>query len=217
MKTIPYCNRREAGIAVAEALVSYRGRPDVAILAITPHSVALGIEVAKFLVAPLDLFLVRTLHSETTPDAIIAGVSSGGLSWTDAQRIEPGDPIVQKWIATERINVEAEEKRLRGDEPESDSWHLNFVLVDDGLSTGHTMQTAVRLLRQRNPVGIIVATPIGTQEACQHLAAEVTEVVCLTTVEQHGTEAAYYVDPSALSETEIRSELKRYFRVQPVA
>lgn len=217
MKTVPYYSRREAGKVLAEALISYRGRPDVALLSITPHSVTLGIEVAKFLVAPLDLFLVRTLHTGTIPDAVIAGVASGGLSWTDTQRVEAGDPIVQKWIATERTNVETEEKRLRGDQPESDSWHLTFVLVDDGLSTGHTMQTAVRLLRQRNPVGIIVATPIGTQEACQHLAAEVNELVCLTTVEQHGTEESYYVDPSALSESELRAELKQYFRVQPVA
>jgi len=54
-------DRRDAGRALATMLERYRGRDDVAVLALPRGGVPVGYEVATALGAPLDVFVVREL------------------------------------------------------------------------------------------------------------------------------------------------------------
>ena len=52
-------DRREAGQVLAEELASYRGKENLLVLGLARGGVPVGWEVASFLRAPLDVFLVR--------------------------------------------------------------------------------------------------------------------------------------------------------------
>jgi predicted phosphoribosyltransferase len=53
------------------------------------------------------------------------------------------------------------------------------VLVDDGLATGSTMLAAVRAARAGGAATIVVASPVGSPQAAQLLAAEADQLVIL--------------------------------------
>ena len=54
-------DRRDAGRVLAEKLAAYANRPDVIVLALPRGGVPVAHEVARRLVAPMDVFVVRKL------------------------------------------------------------------------------------------------------------------------------------------------------------
>src|SRR6059058_2306805 len=70
-------DRTEAGKVLARDLSRYANRSDVLVLALPRGGVPVGFEVAKYLTAPLDIFLVRKLgvpgHEELALGAIATG------------------------------------------------------------------------------------------------------------------------------------------------
>jgi predicted phosphoribosyltransferase len=82
------------------------------------------------------------------------------------------------------------------------------ILVDDGLATGATMHAAVRSVRKQGPAHLVVAVPVGSREACEALAAEADEVVCLWQPEPFGAVAKYYQDFVQTTDEEVRNVLE---------
>jgi predicted phosphoribosyltransferase len=60
MKTGYFLDRRDAGRILALQLTMYANRSDVIVLALPPDGVPVGYEVAHWLNAPLDVFLLRS-------------------------------------------------------------------------------------------------------------------------------------------------------------
>jgi putative phosphoribosyl transferase len=54
------------------------------------------------------------------------------------------------------------------------------VIVDDGIATGATMEAGVLSARQRGASFILVATPVGSRQACSGLRRTADEVFCMT-------------------------------------
>ena len=54
-----------------------------------------------------------------------------------------------------------------------------MILVNDGLATGGTARAALRALRARDPVRLVLAVPVGAKESLDALASECDHVVCL--------------------------------------
>jgi putative phosphoribosyl transferase len=63
MRTGYFLDRRDAGRILALQLSVYLNRSDVIVLALPPNGVPVGYEVAHWLNAPLDVFLVRSPRS----------------------------------------------------------------------------------------------------------------------------------------------------------
>src|SRR4051812_24936248 len=72
-------DRTEAGRAVARALASYAGRPDVLVLALPRGGVPVAFEVAQALGAPLDVFLVRKLGVPSRAELAMGAIALGGV------------------------------------------------------------------------------------------------------------------------------------------
>src|SRR5690348_7783540 len=73
-----YQDRHEAGRVLAEQLVSYRDRPEVLVLGLARGGVPIAAEVASFLHAPLDVFVVRKLGVPQWQELAMGAVASGG-------------------------------------------------------------------------------------------------------------------------------------------
>src|SRR5258706_13053893 len=70
-------DRREAGRVLAEKLAAYANRPDVVVLALPRCGVPVAYEVARRLVAPLDVFVVRKLGVPGYEELAMGAVASG--------------------------------------------------------------------------------------------------------------------------------------------
>ena len=70
------------------------------------------------------------------------------------------------------------------------------------------MRAAVLSLRQREAAQVIVAVPVGSQEACARLAAEADELFCLVRPMDFEAVGQVYNDFSQTTDEEVRALLE---------
>ncbi len=208
----PYRDRREAGRYLAKKLADYAGRPDVLVLALPRGGVPVAYEVARALVAPLDVFLVRKLGVPGHEELAMGAIASGGLVRLNQEMVRAlgiGSNLINEVISTQRTELERRDRQYRGDRPPPDVRGKTVILIDDGLATGASMRAAVAALRQQHPDRIVVAVPIAAPSTCAELGEEVDEIVCARTPEPFRAVGLWYEDFTQTTDEEVRDLLRR--------
>lgn len=176
-----YRDRVEAGQTLARHLASYASRVDTLVLALPRGGVPVGVEVAKYLNAPVDALIVRKLGLPENPEIAMGAIASGGVRVLDDDIIERAG-VTPEEVAHITMLENAEllhcEQLYRGHRPAPQIAGRVVILVDDGLATGSSMHAAVIAVHRQQPAWLVVASPVGSIEACDDLAQEVHEVVC---------------------------------------
>src|SRR6516162_4853683 len=147
----PFFNRTEAGKFLAENLSAYVDRNDVLVLALPRGGVPVGVEVAKRLKAPLDVFVVRKLGLPDHLDLAMGAIATGGVRVTNRDVVEGWqipEMVIDAVAAQEQEELARRERGYRGDLPPHEVKGKTVILVDDGIATGSTMLAAVAGLRQ---------------------------------------------------------------------
>lgn len=209
---VRFRDRSDAGRRLAQHLAGYAGGDDLVVLALPRGGVPVGYEVARFLAAPLDVFVVRKLgvpgHEELAMGALAAGgrrvlnrgvVEGLGLSADDIEAV----------TAAEQEVVDERVRAYRGDRSPPAVEGRTVILVDDGLATGATMRAAVTALREQHPSRLVVAVPIAALQACQDMEGYADEVICACTPEPFMAVGAWYDDFSQTTDDEVRDLLAR--------
>ena len=205
-------DRSEAGLLLAEQLISYADGPDVHVLALPRGGVPVAFEIARRFVAPLDVWLVRKLGAPGIPELAIGAIATGGIETisVDAPRklsITPEQ--LEAIVARERQELARREEAYRGDRPPTDVRDHTVILVDDGIATGASMSAAIASLRRLEPAAIVVAVPVASQLACALLARQADRIVCPWTPADLNSVGEWYQDFSQTSDEEVCDLLKR--------
>ena len=209
----PFANRREAGKELATRLLTYRGRPDVVVLALPRGGVPVGFEVAEALDAPLDIFLVRKLGMPGHPEFAIGAIASGGVRVLSEDVIRwYGIPERQiESIAREELaELRRREQEYRQGRALTDLQRRTVILVDDGLATGSSMRAAVQAVRAHTPARVVVAVPVGAPSTCQEFADITDETICARTPEPFSAVGLWYRDFSQTTDEEVRALLQEH-------
>ena len=85
-----FINRVEAGVRLANALMSYKGQ-NVVVFALPRGGVVLGVEIAKALDAKLDLIVVRKIGHPDAPEYAIAAIADDGHGVENAVEVRTID------------------------------------------------------------------------------------------------------------------------------
>jgi len=179
---LPYRNRSEAGRLLAKALTRFASKPDVVVLGLTRGGVPVAAEVAKALLAPLDVVVVRKLGVPFQPELAMGAIAGDDTQVVDKDLVRAlglTDNDVESAVVRERAEVERRERLYRGGRPPLDLKEHTAILVDDGLATGSTMLAAVAFARKRVAKRIVMAVPVASVEAVQKLREKVDECICL--------------------------------------
>lgn len=199
-----YQDRREAGRVLARQLTSYRDRSDVLVLGLARGGVPIAWEVAAFLHAPLDVFVVRKLGVPQWQELAMGAVASGGglvINEGLVNRLGIDEDTIVETIRHENAEVERREQAYRQGRPAPEVADRTVILVDDGIATGATMLAAVRAVRAARRV--VVAVPVGPPTVCTELRDEADEVICTSTPPRFEAVGQVFADFHQVSDEEV--------------
>jgi putative phosphoribosyl transferase len=203
-------DRFEAGQFLAQKLSTYREKADVVVLALPRGGVPVAYEVAKYLDAPLDVFLVRKLGVPGHEELAMGAVADGGVVVLNEDVVAPlniAEETIREVIHQEREKIRQQRENYRDGQPAPAIQGRTVILVDDGLATGSTMRAAVAALKKQAPKRLIVAVPVGAAETCAELGGEVDEIVCGITPDHFMAVGMWYDDFSPTSDNTVRALL----------
>lgn len=210
-------DRTEAGRQLAERLAQKPGLEDAVVLALPRGGVPVGYEIAKALGAELDVIVVRKLGVPGHEELAMGAIASGGVRIMNEDVVETlriPEEEIERTAAREQEELERRERAYRGGREAPRVSGRPVILVDDGAATGSTIRAAIRAVRRQGPARVLVAVPVAPPEACELLAREADDVVCLLTPEPFVAISVWYESFPQLGDDEVRALLAE--AAQPV-
>lgn len=203
-----YRDRNEAGQVLADRLTALIGEPDVIVLGLVRGGVPVARVIAERLGAPLDVLVVRKLGIPWAPEVAFGALGPAGVRvLNDAVARQLGTDDIAEVERREQAELERREKLYRAGRPPLDLTGRTAVIVDDGLATGATARAAVQVARQLGARRVVVAVPVGSQEAYEMLASEADQVICAQRPPAFTAVGAYYDDFHEVSDDEVTEAL----------
>ena len=198
-------DRRDAGRRLAMKLMMLADQRPV-VVALPRGGVPVAVEVARALRAPLDILAVRKLGAPGNRELGVGAVAEDGTAVLDvrsAGMLGMTDAVLQATLARESRELRRQVRRYRDDHPAIPVSGRNLIVVDDGLATGLSDLAAVRVLRARGALSIVVAAPVGSRESVSMLAEEAEGVVCLTVPRRLLSVGMWYRDFTAVGDDQV--------------
>jgi putative phosphoribosyl transferase len=198
-----YNDLESAGHHLGVALAKYRGTNSV-VLAIANGGVPVAIPVAGSLEAPLELLIIRRLFIQEGRPFPVCAVSVGADILVDSESRELS--AIEKQFKQEALeHLSARARYLRGNLAVQNLTGLNVILVDNGIHTGSTVQTAITALRKLQPQSVTVAVPVADASVRGSIESEADEVVCLEWCENFGHAALWYKKFNRPNDEQVRT------------
>ncbi|MCI5076465.1 phosphoribosyltransferase [Oricola sp.] len=208
-----FLDREDAGRKLAE-LLKGRDYGDAVVVALPRGGVPLGAVVADALNLPLDVILVRKVGAPSQPELALGAVTDG-----DTMKLTVNREIQAELGLTD----EDVEDLARAQLPEIERRRASYykgrapvplagktvIVVDDGVATGATLNSALRLIRGERPSRLILALPVAPRDTLERLREHADEVVCLHAPSPFLAVGAHYADFSQVSDEEVVRCLER--------
>jgi putative phosphoribosyl transferase len=203
-------NRAQAGEVLAAYVQAQLGPAAAVVLALPRGGVPVGEEVARTLDAPMDIVAVRKLVLAEQPEVAIGAITHDYAMLDEALLSRQGveRELIDAIIAHEIEELDRQEYVFRPDHGPIDIHGRTAVIVDDGLATGCTLRAAIGATKQRRPVRIVVAVPVGSPAVCRELAREVDLLVCPLQPQRFTAVGDFYRDFRATTDDQIRECLR---------
>jgi predicted phosphoribosyltransferase len=174
-------DRSEAGRILAGKLEGYKGI-DAVLFAIPSGGVPVAAVAGNSLNIPLDLLLVRKIQIPWNTEAGFGALDPDGNVIFNEELLKGlrlTREEVESQIEKTREVLSERERLFRGGREFPFIKGRTVIIVDDGLASGHTMISALRFVRKRDPGRVIIAVPTGPLRTITAIAPEVDAVVCL--------------------------------------
>lgn len=211
-----YQDRSEAGLNLADELLKYDFE-SVCVIGVPRGGVVVAEPIARQFKTKLDLLVTRKIGHPLNQELAIGAVMPDGSAVLDSKRIQlyevPQDYVNEK-IAEQSAEIRRRMVLYTGTESLPIVEDKTVIVVDDGIATGYTIKAAVKWLKTRNPLKIVLAVPVGPPETLEELAKEVDKVICPLRPPNFMSVGAFYHDFSQISDDEVIEILEdiNYYR-----
>jgi putative phosphoribosyl transferase len=154
------------------------------VIALPRGGVPIAHEIAKELQLPMDIILVKKLGAPSYPELAVGSVSEEAEEFYNNNLLmELGYKHSDFDSVKERALIKLQEigNTLRQGRLPLSLKSKNIILVDDGIASGSTMESAVQILKQRKVNNIFIAAPVASAESVLRLEKQVNRVFVLFT------------------------------------
>ncbi len=202
-------------VDAAEKLVAELPEVDpesAVVLALPRGGVPIGAVIAEALGIPLDVLIVRKIGAPGQRELAV-----GAVSGTGTLQITTNDDVaavfglshedIGRLAESERGELERRNARYRGDRPAVPLAGKTVILADDGIATGATVRSALRLVAKQGAARVILAVPVAPASVLKALEREADDIVCLATPKPFLAVGAHYMDFRQLSDEEVVATL----------
>lgn len=201
-------DRADAGMQLAEKLVTFQDDPAALVLALPRGGVVVGAAIAEQLRLPLDIIVTRKIGAPGNPEYAVAAITeSGDMILNEREAVDP------VWLEAQREYARAEALRrialYRGTRAPLQLRNKRVLVVDDGLATGLTMRAAIASIKKQHPEKIIVVLPVAAKQSLTHIAKDVDEIVALESRDDFQYVAAFYKNFSETTDNEVIKLLQK--------
>lgn len=210
---VKFENRTEAGQLLSQKLKNYKNK-NVIVYALPRGGVVTGVEIAKFLHAPLDLIITRKITYPYNPEYAIAAVSeSGKMVGNPSELLTVDEKFLREETEKQRKEAARRRREYAGGQAAISAKGKIAILADDGVATGLSLRAGILEIKSHHPEKIIVAVPVIPFSAAEVLRKEVDDVVALEQPSEDmflGAVGAYYEDFKQVEDFQVVRILEDY-------
>jgi putative phosphoribosyl transferase len=171
-----FADRSDAGRALAAELGA-EADADLVVVGLARGGVQVAAEVARALVAPLDVVAVRKVRHPWQPEYGIGAVTPGGGTYVRS-RDGLSDEQIDAAVEEARAKAALLDARLHAEHERLDLGGRTVLVVDDGLATGGTMIAALRWARAAGARRVLAVLPVAAEPSLEQVRREADAVVC---------------------------------------
>jgi len=203
-------DRDEAGAKLAEKLGKYKGQ-DVVVFALPRGGVVIGDKIAEYLMAPLDLVIVKKIGHSANREYAIGAVAEDGDPVCSASEV---GALGREWLEDEvrraRLEIRRRREEYMGGRPPRAIRGKIAIIADDGIATGLTMMAAIADIRRRGAAKAVAAIPVAPYETAKELGRMADEVAAVVVDPAFmGAVGAYYRSFEQLDDSDVKAVLER--------
>ncbi len=212
LKGKPYADRRQAARLLGASLAGYETYHPL-ILGVPRGGVVVADTIARQLKTDLDLVLTRKLGAPGNPELAIGAVSENGrvlLEHEIAAKVGADEDYIEREVDRQLTEIQARRQRYRSVLPKAALGGRTVILVDDGVATGATMEASLWAARAEGPKEIVIAVPVGAQDAIERLGHEADDVVCPYVPPYFYAIGQFYADFGQVDDLEVLEILRTH-------
>lgn len=208
----PLKNRQQAGHLLAQKLSSWKNDEHTVVLALPRGGVPVGFALAETLALPLNVLVVRQLGVPGHTALSMGAMSSDGhrlLSDNLLEQEQISQVDLEAVISEQSTAMAKSEKLYRANRPPVELAGRHVILVDDGMTTGSSMQVATASVRAARAARITVAVPVVTEKSVAAIHLLVDELIYLLLPEKFSSIEQWYTEFDQLGDDDIMTLMSR--------
>ena len=203
-------DRTDAGLLLVKKLSNYHNNKDAVVVTIPRGGIPLGYVIAKGLHLPLELVLSKKIGHPLHKEFAI-----GAVTLTDRILSDAANDV-------SRMYIEAETSRIRTILKERQDGYYDtrkpisfknkiVIVVDDGVATGNTLMSSIKLIEKQKPSQIIVALPVGPPSVIEKIKniPSVNDTICLLVPENFRAVGQFYKNFDPIKDNEVVTLLEK--------
>lgn len=164
---MPFKDRKHAGIELCDS-PELRALNDPVVVALPRGALAVAVEVARCLEAPLSVMPVEEVGTPGKPEYVVGAVAENAIHVIDAEALAALG-VTEESLAVRVAEATAAIARLsrlyrEGGDDELPAAGRTVVVVDDGSATSPALEAVALALARHRPESLVLVTPAPPDE-----------------------------------------------------
>jgi putative phosphoribosyl transferase len=172
-----FADRREAGFELGKIIEAEYKDKHVLVLGIPRGGVAIASEIARILNGELSVIITKKLPHPRQPELAIGASAEDGSVYLNELAGGISKSSIDEILSEQQKEIDSRIQRFRKGKALPDMKNRIVIIADDGIATGATIVTAIKLCKSREASKVVVVAPVAGERSVQRINAMADQVV----------------------------------------